>query len=114
MLLELLAYLGQLFYSTATEVSMTSWCYILQGVLEAVRISCAGFPSKRPFSDFVDHFWTLAPTLIHSDLDDREISRKILDKAGITGYQIGETKVSLLRRLQMRGCSHANMMHTTK
>jgi myosin-5 len=42
------------------------------GVLEAVRISCAGFPSKRPFPDFVDHFWSLAPELYHrEDLDDR-------------------------------------------
>jgi hypothetical protein len=41
-------------------------------VLEAVRISCAGFPSKRPFPDFVDHFWSLAPELYHrQDLDDR-------------------------------------------
>ena len=29
------------------------------GVLEAVRISCAGFPTKFPFEDFVDHFWNL-------------------------------------------------------
>ena len=29
------------------------------GVLEAVRISCAGFPTKLPFEDFVDHFWNL-------------------------------------------------------
>jgi hypothetical protein len=42
------------------------------GVLEAVRISCAGFPSKRLFIDFVDHFWSLAPDLYHrQDLDDR-------------------------------------------
>lgn len=42
------------------------------GVLEAVRISCAGFPNKRPFPDFVDHFWPLAPELYHrEDLDDR-------------------------------------------
>lgn len=42
------------------------------GVLEAVRISCAGFPSKRPFPDFADHFWTLAPELYHrEDVDDR-------------------------------------------
>jgi hypothetical protein len=42
------------------------------GVLEAVRISCAGFPSKRPFPDFVEHFWPLAPELYHRpELDDR-------------------------------------------
>jgi myosin heavy subunit len=41
-------------------------------VLEAVRISCAGFPNKRPFPDFVEHFWPLAPDLYHQpDLSDR-------------------------------------------
>ncbi len=50
---------------------MTVWL-VHAGVLEAVRISCAGFPSKRPFPDFVDHFWSLAPELYHrEDLDDR-------------------------------------------
>jgi len=42
------------------------------GVLEAVRISCAGFPNKRPFPDFVEHFWPLAPELYHKpELEDR-------------------------------------------
>lgn len=42
------------------------------GVLEAVRISCAGFPNKRPFPDFVEHFWQLSPELYHnSELTDR-------------------------------------------
>lgn len=55
---------------------MLSACVFLShhraGVLEAVRISCAGFPNKRPFPDFVDHFWPLAPELYHrEDLDDR-------------------------------------------
>ena len=77
------------------------------GVLEAVRISCAGFPSKRPYPDFVDHFWTLAPSLLRQpDLSDREISRRILDKTGITGYQLGTTKV---RRSVQRGCELKRM-----
>eukprot|EP00798_Chlamydomonas_sp_ICE-L_P027113 gene27113-2338_t len=69
------------------------------GVLEAVRISCAGFPSRRPYADFVDHFWQLAPDLIkQEDLDDRTISERIIGKASIkfgSGYQLGETKVFL-------------------
>lgn len=52
--------------------SMLSAGRLAAGVLEAVRISCAGFPNKRPFPDFVDHFWSLAPELYHMpDLDDR-------------------------------------------
>lgn len=65
------------------------------GVLEAVRINCAGFPSKRPYADFVDHFWPLAPTLLHSDADDQAIAKAIIDKSNITGYQLGKTKVFL-------------------
>jgi len=65
------------------------------GVLEAVRISCAGFPSKRPYPDFVDHFWPLAPELLRTDLDDQEISKRIIEKTGLAGYQLGETKVFL-------------------
>lgn len=65
------------------------------GVLEAVRISCAGFPSKRPYGEFVDHFWMLAPQLLrHADnLDDREITKRLLTLAELEGYQLGETKV---------------------
>ncbi|WIA40194.1 hypothetical protein OEZ86_013582 [Tetradesmus obliquus] len=66
------------------------------GVLEAVRISCAGFPNKRPFPDFVDHFWSLAPELYHMpDLDDRQIAEGILKQSGLEGYQLGTSKVFL-------------------
>eukprot|EP00775_Hariotina_reticulata_P007220 gene7220-7433_t len=66
------------------------------GVLEAVRISCAGFPSKRPFPDFVDHFWPLSPELYHQrDLDDRQLAEGLLKKSGISGYQLGTSKVFL-------------------
>ncbi|GLI63183.1 hypothetical protein VaNZ11_005953 [Volvox africanus] len=63
------------------------------GVMEAVRISCAGFPSKRPYDEFVDHFWPLAPDLLKTDVDDKEVTKAILAKAGVTGYQLGLTKV---------------------
>ena len=67
------------------------------GVLEAVRISCAGFPTKMPFLDFVDHFWNLVPHLLSQpELDDAALARAIAKKAGLTGYQAGHTKV--------RGC----------
>ncbi|GBG00632.1 myosin [Raphidocelis subcapitata] len=69
------------------------------GVLEAVRISCAGFPNKRPFPDFVEHFWPLAPDLYHQpDLSDRDIALAILERSGISsgeGYQLGVSKVFL-------------------
>ncbi len=67
------------------------------GVLEAVRISCAGFPSKRPYPDFVDHFWPLAPDLLRDpNYDDKAMAKAIVKRAGIPaqGYQFGLTKAS--------------------
>ena len=37
---------------------------ILQGVLEAIRISCAGYPTKRTFDEFLDRFGMLAPDVL--------------------------------------------------
>lgn len=67
------------------------------GVMEAVRISCAGFPNKRIFFDFVEHFWPLAPDTYHDDdVSDRDIAETILKKSGIAGYQLGKTKVGVV------------------
>lgn len=67
------------------------------GVLEAVRISCAGFPTKFPFEDFVDHFWNLVPELLaRDDLDDAALARAACQKARLQGFQIGRTKVPTL------------------
>ncbi len=67
------------------------------GVLEAVRISCAGYPTKTPYEDFVDHFWNLVPELLsNQELDDVALSKAVLKKANLVGYQCGQTKV--------RGC----------
>lgn len=37
---------------------------LVQGVLEAIRISCAGYPTKRTFDDFLDRFGMLAPDIM--------------------------------------------------
>uniref|UniRef100_A0A803LAF0 Myosin-6-like n=1 Tax=Chenopodium quinoa TaxID=63459 RepID=A0A803LAF0_CHEQI len=56
------------------------------GVLEAIRISMAGYPTRKPFFEFLDRFGILAPEV----LDGR-----LLEKVGLEGYQIGKTKVFL-------------------
>lgn len=65
------------------------------GVLEAVRISCAGYPTKMPFLDFIEHFWMLGLDSPAQQLDDREfvkhILRSVLGDEG--GWQFGKTKV---------------------
>ena len=67
------------------------------GVLEAVRISCAGFPSRRTYAEFIDRFGLLVPEYLGSK-DVKEAAGKILaavEHKGIAGYQLGLTKVFL-------------------
>ncbi|GFP91078.1 myosin-8 [Phtheirospermum japonicum] len=65
------------------------------GVMEAIRISCAGYPTKRPFIEFVDRFGILAPDILDGSTDEVAVCKKLLDKVGLEGYQIGKTKVFL-------------------
>ncbi|KAK9067572.1 hypothetical protein SSX86_011683 [Deinandra increscens subsp. villosa] len=65
------------------------------GVLEAIRISCAGYPTRKSFSDFVNRFSILAPEVNIGNLDAKAACKRILDKVGLQGSQIGKTKVFL-------------------
>lgn len=65
------------------------------GVLEAVRISCAGYPTKSLYPDFVDHFWNLGPELVAADeLDDPALAQALLAKSGL---KVGASNVSRTR-----------------
>lgn len=64
------------------------------GVLETIRISCAGYPTKRTFDEFLDRFGMLAPEVLEG-YDERTACDKICEKMGLKGYQIGKTKVFL-------------------
>ncbi|WRX08322.1 IQ motif [Theobroma cacao] len=65
------------------------------GVMEAIRISCAGYPTKKPFDEFVDRFGLLAPDVLDGSSDEIAACKKLLEKVGLQGYQIGKTKVFL-------------------
>ncbi|KAG8389131.1 hypothetical protein BUALT_Bualt02G0197300 [Buddleja alternifolia] len=65
------------------------------GVMEAIRISCAGFPTKRPFVEFIDRFGILAPEVLDGSTDEVAVCKRLLEKVGLEGYQIGKTKVFL-------------------
>ncbi|XP_042377972.1 myosin-6-like isoform X1 [Zingiber officinale] len=67
------------------------------GVLEAIRISCAGYPTRRTFDEFVDRFGIFAPNLLDEsrNFDEVTVTKKLLEKVGLKGYQIGKTKVFL-------------------
>nr|KYP51170.1 Myosin-Vb [Cajanus cajan] len=65
------------------------------GVLEAVRIKCAGFPTHWTFHDFLTRLRVLAPEVLRGNFDEKDSCKMILEKMGMTGYQIGETKIFL-------------------
>lgn len=65
------------------------------GVLEAIRISCAGYPTRRTFDEFVDRFGILAPEVLEESYDEVLATEKLLEVANIKGYQIGRSKVFL-------------------
>ncbi|KAL4561162.1 hypothetical protein LXL04_033324 [Taraxacum kok-saghyz] len=64
------------------------------GVMEAIRISCAGFPTRKPFHEFIERFDILSPDVVNMS-DEVEASKILLKKANLEGYQIGKTKVFL-------------------
>ncbi|CAL4937229.1 unnamed protein product [Urochloa decumbens] len=65
------------------------------GVLEAIRISCLGYPTRRTFYEFVNRFGILQPKVLGRSHDEVTASKMLLDKANLTGYQVGKTKVFL-------------------
>ncbi|KAG6413856.1 hypothetical protein SASPL_126571 [Salvia splendens] len=65
------------------------------GVLEAIRISCAGYPTRRLFDEFLLRFGVLAPEVLDGNIPDKDACQMILDKMRLEGYQLGKTKVFL-------------------
>ncbi|KAF1898314.1 hypothetical protein Lal_00033081 [Lupinus albus] len=65
------------------------------GVMEAIRISCAGYPTRKTFDDFADRFGLLAPEVLDGSIDEVAACKRILESVGLKGYQIGKTKVFL-------------------
>ncbi|BAT94952.1 hypothetical protein VIGAN_08160400 [Vigna angularis var. angularis] len=65
------------------------------GVLEAIRISCAGYPTRRAFFEFINRFGILAPETMEANCDEKTACQKILEKMELKGYQIGKTKIFL-------------------
>ncbi|XP_043721670.1 myosin-11-like isoform X2 [Telopea speciosissima] len=65
------------------------------GVLEAIRISCAGYPTRRTYFEFLVRFGILAPEVLEGNYDEKVACKKILEKKGLVGFQIGKSKVFL-------------------
>eukprot|EP00850_Spirogloea_muscicola_P024021 SM000424S15774 [mRNA] locus=s424:4361:16524:- [translate_table: standard] len=89
----------------ARELPMLKTCVInklsplpgqwLQGVLEAVRISCAGYPTRKLYDEFLERFSVLALELLQDNCDEKEATLRLLNKTGLKNYQLGKTKVFL-------------------
>ncbi|KAG2327810.1 hypothetical protein Bca52824_010538 [Brassica carinata] len=65
------------------------------GVMEAIRISCAGYPTRKSFSEFLTRFRILGPEATNKSFDEVEACKKLLAKVDLKGFQIGKTKVFL-------------------
>ncbi|GAV57235.1 Myosin_head domain-containing protein/IQ domain-containing protein/DIL domain-containing protein [Cephalotus follicularis] len=65
------------------------------GVMEAIRISCAGYPTRRIFVEFIGRFGILSPHVLDGSCDEVTACKRLLEKANLKGYQIGKTKVFL-------------------
>ncbi|GLU08795.1 hypothetical protein SLE2022_256840 [Rubroshorea leprosula] len=65
------------------------------GVMEAIRISCAGYPTRKMFHEFVARFAILAPNAVKESNDAVTTCKKILEQVNLKGYQVGKTKVFL-------------------
>eukprot|EP00891_Asterochloris_glomerata_P005032 jgi/Astpho2/5032/e_gw1.00071.58.1_t len=92
------------------------------GVLEAVRIACAGFPTRKPFRPFVQRYHILLARgkgtynpIDASELADEEaadLSRRILQAVRLEGWQIGKSRV-FLRAGQLAQMEGARGRHLT-
>ncbi len=90
------------------------------GVLEAVRIACAGYPTRKAFRPFAIRYNILLASgrgayrhLNPETLQEEEaadISRKVLQAVKVMGWQMGKTRVFLragqLAQLEVR-CLHS-------
>uniref|UniRef100_A0A0E0IRS2 Myosin motor domain-containing protein n=1 Tax=Oryza nivara TaxID=4536 RepID=A0A0E0IRS2_ORYNI len=65
------------------------------GVLEAIRISLAGYPTRRTYTEFIDRFGLLLPEHMDERFDEKSLTEKILRQLHLENFQLGRTKVFL-------------------
>ncbi|KAI5669604.1 hypothetical protein M9H77_19457 [Catharanthus roseus] len=65
------------------------------GVLEAVRISLAGYPTRKTYNEFLDRFGIIALDIMDGSYDEKTMTEKILQRLNLGNFQLGKTKVFL-------------------
>ncbi|TYH59650.1 hypothetical protein ES332_D08G236800v1 [Gossypium tomentosum] len=65
------------------------------GVLEAIRVKCEGYPTNRIFSEFLERFSILVPEVLKENVEENVACKSIMEKVGLSNYQIGKTKIFL-------------------
>ncbi|XP_028556218.1 protein OPAQUE1 [Dendrobium catenatum] len=65
------------------------------GVLEAIRISLAGYPSRRTYSEFLDRFGLLVLEHMDGSYNEKMLAEKIMQKLNLQNFQLGRSKVFL-------------------
>ncbi|KAL3828327.1 hypothetical protein ACJIZ3_017129 [Penstemon smallii] len=78
------------------------------GVMEAIRISCAGYPTRKTFDEFISRFKILEPNILNGSFDEATACRRLLNKVDLEGFQIGKTKVFLRAGQMAELDSHRN------
>lgn len=65
------------------------------GVLETIRISCDGFPTRWTYEEFADRYYLLIPSTDWANDDVKDFCKIILEKciAAKDKYQLGKTKI---------------------
>ncbi|RID44355.1 hypothetical protein BRARA_I01152 [Brassica rapa] len=66
------------------------------GMMEAIEICRAGYPTRKHFDEFLDRFSVLASSTLEKSFDEKAACKKLLEAVGLRGYQIGKTKVLLM------------------
>lgn len=59
---------------------------------EAIRITSAGYPTGRTFSEFLNRFGILAPEVLELNCDEKIACTRILEKIGLLGFSDKENK----------------------
>ncbi|KAG2549285.1 hypothetical protein PVAP13_9KG264400 [Panicum virgatum] len=94
------SFISGLFASHQDDPSKSSYKFSsvasrFKGVLEAIRISLAGYPTRRTYSEFINRFGLLVPEHMDERFDERSLTQRILKQLNLENFQLGRTKVFL-------------------